>query len=73
MLESDDANRRAGACAALGHLGPRAGAAVPALATALRDEAPEVRIAASYALARIDGPARRAVPEMLRAILATEE
>jgi len=73
LLKSDKPEARAGACAALGYQGPRAAAAVPLVSKALTDDEEIVRIAASYALARIDKPARRAVPDMLRAVLAAQE
>jgi hypothetical protein len=73
LLGSDKPEARAGACAALGHQGERAAKAVPLIARALTDEAAIVRIAASYALARIDKPARGAVADMLRAMLVDEE
>ena len=73
LLKSDKPEARAGACAALGYQGARAAAAVPAVAEALTDEEAIVRIAAGYALARIEKPAREAVPDMLRAVLAEQE
>ncbi|MEE8451983.1 MAG: DUF6288 domain-containing protein, partial [Thermoguttaceae bacterium] len=73
LLKSDKPEARAGACAALGHQGERAAAAVPAISKALTDEEGIVCIAAGYALARIKAPAREAVPDMLRAVLAADE
>jgi len=73
LLKSDRPEARAGGCAALGYQGERAAAAVPALSAALSDKEPIVCIAAGYALARINAPARQAVPDMLRAVLAAEE
>ena len=72
MLKSDKPEARAGACAALGYQGEKAAAAVPLIAKALEDEA-IVAISASYALARINKPAREALPQLLKAVLATEE
>lgn len=72
MLESDRPETRAGACAALGHQGEKAGPAVELLARALGDEA-VVAIPASYALARINKPAAKVMPELLEAVLARKE
>ena len=57
----------------MGYQGERAAKAVPLIAKALTDDAAIVRIAGSYALARIDKPARGAVADMLRAMLVDEE
>ncbi len=73
LLESDDHCTRAGACAALGYQGERSAGAVDAVTKALSDKHEVVRVAASYALMRIGKPARRAVPEMFRAALTTQE
>jgi len=73
LLESDDPYKRAGACAALGYQGERSAGAVDAVTKALSDKSDFVRVAASYALSRIGAPARRAVPEMLKAALANRE
>jgi len=73
MLASDDRDRRAGACTALGYQRRRAASAVPALSKALSDTDSTVRVAASYALMRIGEPARKAVPDMLQAVLTTKE
>jgi HEAT repeat protein len=73
LLESDDHCTRAGACAALGYQGERSAGAVDAITKALSDKHEVVRVAASYALSRIGAPARRAVPEMFRAALTTQE
>ncbi len=73
LLKSDKPEARAGACAALGHQGERSAAAVPLISEALMDEEASVCVAASYAMTRIDAPARKAVPDMLRAVLATQE
>jgi len=73
LLKSDKPEARAGACTALGYQGERAAAAVPSVAKALTDEEAIVRIAAGYTLARMEKAARRAVPDMLRAVLATQE
>jgi len=73
LFKSDRPEARAGACTALGYQGERAAAAVPSVSKALTDEAAIVRIAAGYALARMEKPARQAVPDMLRAVLAAQE
>lgn len=72
LLKSEKAELRAGACAALGYQGEKAGAAVEYLAKALTDE-PIVAIPASYALARISKPAAKVMPEILRAVLDRKE
>jgi HEAT repeat protein len=73
LLKSDKPEARAGACTALGYQGERAAGAISSVAEALRDDEPIVRIAASYALARLEKPARAAVPDMLRAVLSEQE
>ena len=73
LLDSDDHCTRAGACAALGYQGERSATAVDAVSKALSDKNEVVRVAASYALMRIGAPARRTVPKMLQAALATQE
>jgi hypothetical protein len=72
LLKSDRAEARAGACAALGYQGEKAAAAVALLAGALHDD-PIVAVPASYALARINKPAAKVLPEILAAMLAREE
>ena len=72
LLKSENAEGRAGACSALGYQGEKASAAVELLAKALTDE-PVVAIPASYALARINKPAAKVMPEILRAILDRKE
>jgi hypothetical protein len=73
LLKSDKPEARAGACAALGYQGERAAHTVSAVAESLKDEEAIVRISAGYALARMDKPARAAVPDMLRATLSERE
>jgi HEAT repeat protein len=73
LLESDDSYTRAGACSALGYQRERAGPAIDAITKALNDKESIVRVEASYALMRIGAPARRAVPDMLRATLVSTE
>ncbi len=60
-------------CGDLGYQGARAAVAVPGVSKALTDEKAIVRIAAGYALARMEKPARAAVPDMLRAVLESKE
>ena len=71
-MKSDSADLRAGACTALGFQGERSAAAVPALAEALFDEDSTVRVAASYGLMRVGAPARKAIPDMFRAVIETK-
>ena len=73
ILESDRPTARAGACAALGHLGKRAAHAVPMVAKALTDANDSVCIVAGYALARIGKPAGQALPDLLRAVISSNE
>jgi HEAT repeat protein len=73
LLKWENADARAGACAALGHLGDRSASAVPAIAKALTDDETTVCIAAGYALARIGKPAEQAIPDLLRAVIASNE
>ena len=72
LLKSGSVEARAGACAALGYQGEKAGAAVALLAKALTDD-PIVAIPASYALARINKPAAQVMPQILQAVLEREE
>jgi len=72
-IKSDSGHKRAGACTALGYQRDRAAPAVPALVGALSDEDSTVRVAASYALMRVGKPARKAIPDMLRAVVTTEQ
>lgn len=73
MLSSKSVEARAGACTALGYQGQRAAATVGLLTKALKDKDAIVRVSAAYALSRIGEPGRKAVPDMLKAIIATEE
>jgi len=73
LLKSDKPEARAGACTALGYQGERAAGAISSVAEALTDEEAIVRIAAGYALARLEKSARAAVPDMLQAILSEKE
>ena len=60
---------RYGACQALGALGPRAAASVPALTEALGEPDVWLRIQACLALAGIGEPARAAIPALLELAL----
>lgn len=73
LLESGTAPERAGACAALGHLGESSAEAVPALAKALNDQEAIVTIAAGYALARLGETAKDALPDLMRALILTPD
>ncbi len=72
-IKNDNGYLRAGACTALGYQRERAATAVPALVAALSDEDSTVRVAASYALMRVGKPARKAIPDMFKAVLTTEK
>jgi HEAT repeat protein len=69
--EGRGADVRLMAAQALGHVGPDAGDAVPALRAALTDRSPDVRIAAAEALGKVGPAAAEAVPAM--AALLKEE
>jgi len=73
MLDDENPEARAGACAALGYLGERATEAVPQISKALSDESSIVCISAGYALARIGKPSRLALPDLLGAITESQE
>lgn len=68
LLKTGDSDQRANACATLGSAGPRAAAAVPDLAEALKDRDVLVRSLAAYALGEIGTPARSAIPELKAAL-----
>ena len=70
MLASDNLNTRLGACEALEYLRDRAAPATDELIRQLSHEDEWLSIRAAYALAGIGGPARKAVPELLRMVLA---
>ncbi|MGB1131094.1 MAG: DUF6288 domain-containing protein, partial [Haloferula sp.] len=72
LLKDGSVEERAGASAALGYQGEKAEEAVRLLAEALNDEA-VVAIPASYALARINRPAAKVLPQILEAIRARNE
>lgn len=73
LLKSSDGPTRAGACTALGYQGTRAAGAVGALTKALSDEDSNVRVAAGYALMQMGPPGRKALPDMLKAVVAVKE
>jgi len=72
-LNSSDLTTRYGACGALGLQKARAAAAVPALTKLLNHKDVWLRIQASYALSGIGSPARKAVPEMLKLAVRSDE
>jgi len=72
-LQSNDPKIRAKAASYIGHLGPAAGAAAPALAKALKDAIPAVRSSAVIALAQIGPPASAALPELEAALLLDDD
>src|SRR4051812_31570063 len=67
QLKEGDAATRADAALAPGRLGPKAGAAAPALAAALKAAAPTVRGRAAVALWRVDRPLKPVLPALLAA------
>lgn len=72
MLDSKDVHEVHGACAALGQLGQRAGAAAPKLREILKGDDPALIMLAVEALAKQDDATRKAVtPDLLA--LATRE
>lgn len=73
LLESDDATVRNYAAIGLEHLGPKARAAVPALAKALKSPDVIVRRWSSMALSKIGGAEVRAALPALRAALDDED
>jgi HEAT repeat protein len=64
-LKRSDANIRAGAARALGHVRPRPVAAAPALAKAMQDTEPMVRSAAAYSLGQMRSAVDTAVPALV--------
>jgi HEAT repeat protein len=65
MFRGDEWHKEA-AATTLGAIGPEAGAAVPALASALNDNSSRVRACSAIALARIGGEAISAIPALTR-------
>jgi hypothetical protein len=72
MLAGDNLNARYGACQSLEYLGERAAPATDALLRQLKHPDQWLRIRASYALAGIGKPARRAANEMLELSLVED-
>ena len=64
-LGDEDTRARINAMSDLGHIGPKAASAVPALIVALSDEDVRVRVAAAAALGRIGPKAAPAVPALI--------
>jgi HEAT repeat protein len=67
-LDEKDPKVRGAAAATLGLLGPKAVAAVPALAAALRDPLPGMRLWSAVALGQIGPAAKEAIPALLKAL-----
>jgi hypothetical protein len=67
-LEDEDWHVREAAAIVLGHIGPEAKEAVPALIEALQDEEWDVRHAALGALGEIGPEAKEAVPALIKAL-----
>ncbi|MCA1685249.1 MAG: HEAT repeat domain-containing protein, partial [Planctomycetia bacterium] len=72
-LKAPEANDRAEAARSLGLMGPKAGAAVPALVEALGDADGVVRVRAASALGRVGGPLKAALPVILAARNGADE
>ncbi len=68
QLSAQDEADRAHAAWSLGQIGPRASAAVPALAKALSDPSAEVRSAVAEALAQVGDASAAAVPALVTAL-----
>ena len=68
-FNSENADMRAGVCAALGYQGLRAEPAIDLLIKALSDRDSTVRVAATYALMRTGKPGRRAIGDILKAVV----
>jgi len=68
QLGAKEEDERVHAAWSLGQIGPKAKAAVPALAKALSDPSREVRVAAGEALAQLEDEAAPAVPALLAAL-----
>src|SRR5262245_53533663 len=64
-LESKDSRERYDACSAVGQLGPKARAAVPAVMEVLKDKDLATRSLAAYALGQIGPEAKAAVPAVI--------
>ncbi len=73
MLAGDNLNARYGACEALEYMKNRAAPATDELIKQLSHRDEWLAIRAAYALASIGAPARKAVPELLRLVLADDK
>jgi hypothetical protein len=73
LLASDNLNARYGACEALEYLKDRAAPATDELIKQLSHRDEWLSIRAAYALASIGAPARKAVPELLKLVLADDK
>ena len=73
MLASDSLDARRGACEALEYMKDRAAPATDELVKQLSNKDEWLSIRAAYALAGIGTPARKAVPELLRLVLADDK
>jgi len=72
-LANPSSEKRMDAATALGELGPRASAAVPALTAALRDQDSYVRNFAANALGAVGPAAATAVPELINSLHDADE
>jgi len=72
MLASDNLNARLGACEALEYVKDKAAPATDELIKLLSHKDEWLSIRAAYALAGIGGPARKAVPVLLKLVLADQ-
>jgi hypothetical protein len=73
LLASDNLNARTGACEALEYMKGRAAPATDELIKQLSHKDEWLSIRAAYALASIGAPARKAVPELLKLMLAEDK
>jgi hypothetical protein len=73
LLASDNLNARQGACEALEYLKDKAAPATDELVKQLSHRDEWLSIRAAYALAGIGAPARKAVPELLKLVLADDK
>src|SRR5262245_56451709 len=67
-LKDNNPDTRYWAARELGHRGPQARDAVPALTAALKDQDSNVRLGGTYALGEIGPDAKAAVPALQRAL-----
>ena len=73
LLASDNLNARHGACEALEYMKSRAAPATDELVKQLSHRDEWLSIRAAYALAGIGAPARKAVPELMKLVLADDK